>query len=112
MTRFAYLKDPLFVFCVIAYFANRCILKAQLPCTFFRCYLNDVICLPFWIPIMLWIMRWLRLRRDDAPPRASELLIPLVIWSWVFEIWLPGVPSFKGLATPDSKDILDRKSVV
>jgi hypothetical protein len=51
-------------------------------------------------------MRRLGLRRDDEPPTAGELLVPLMIWSWVFEVYLPSVPFFKGLATADYLDIL------
>jgi hypothetical protein len=104
--RFRYLKDPLFLFCVALYFVNRWGLKPYLPNEFSRSYLNDVICLPFWIPIMLFIMRRIGLRRNDAPPTAGELLIPLLIWSWLFEIYLPAVPFFKRLATADYLDIL------
>jgi hypothetical protein len=104
--RFRYLKDPLFLFCFFLYFINRWILKPYLPNEFSRGYLNDVICIPFWVPIMLYLMRKVRLRKDDAPPRASEILIPLILWSWVFEDYLPFVPFFKHLATSDYMDIL------
>jgi hypothetical protein len=104
--RFRYLKDPLFLFCVSLYFVNRWVLKPYLPNEFSRSYLNDVICLPFWIPIMLFIMRRIGLRTGDAPPTAGELLIPLLMWSWVFEIYLPTVPFFEHLATADYLDIL------
>lgn len=104
--RFRYLADPLFLFCVTLYFVNRWFLKPYFPNDFSRDSLNDVICIPFWIPIMLFIMRKLHLRRDDAPPRGSEIIIPLIFWSWFFELYLPFVPFFKHLATSDSTDIL------
>jgi hypothetical protein len=103
--RFRYLKDPLFLCCVVLYFANRWVVKPYLPNEFSRSYLNDVICLPFWVPIMLFLMRRIGLRKDEGPPTAAELLIPLLIWSWTFEIYLPSVPCFKGLATSDYLDI-------
>ena len=103
--RFRYLKDPLFLFCFFLYFINRWILKPYFPNDFSRDSLNDVICIPFWVPIMLFLMRKVRLRKDDAPPRASEILIPLILWSWVFEDYLPFVPFFKRLATSDYMDI-------
>jgi hypothetical protein len=59
---------------------------------------------------MLFIMRRIGLRTGDAPPTAGELLIPLLIWSWVFEIYLPSVPFFKRLATADYLDILSYTS--
>jgi hypothetical protein len=104
--RFRYLKDPLFLFCVSLYFVNRWVLKPYCANELSRSYLNDVICLPLWIPIMAFILRRIRLRTHDAPPTAGELLIPLLIWSWAFEIYLPSVPFFKGLATPDYLDLM------
>jgi hypothetical protein len=103
--RFRYLKDPLFVFCFGLYFLNRWILKRYFPNDFCRDSLNDVICIPFWIPIMLFLIRKARFRRTDAPPSGSEILIPLILWSWVFEAWLPFVPFFKHLATSDYHDV-------
>jgi membrane protein CcdC involved in cytochrome C biogenesis len=104
--RFRYLNDPLFVFCVILYFVNRLVLKRWFSNEFSRDYLNDVICIPFWIPIMLFMMRKVRLRATDQPPSGSEILIPLILWSWVFEAYLPFVPFFRRLATSDYRDIL------
>jgi len=82
------------------------LLKPYFPNRFSYASLNDVICIAFWVPIMLFIMRKLRLRKDDAPPRGSEILIPLIVWSWFFEVVLPFVPFFKHLATSDYHDIL------
>jgi hypothetical protein len=104
--RFRYLKDPLFLFCLALYFINRWILKRYFPNEFCQDFLNDFICIPFWVPIMLYLMRKARLRRTDDPPRGSEIIIPLIIWSWIFEAWLPSLPFFKHLATSDFHDIL------
>lgn len=104
--RFRYLKDPLFLFCVTLYFFNRWILKRYFPNHFSQGYLNDVICIPFWVPIMLFIMRKSRLRRDDRAPTGIEILIPLILWSIVFELYLPTVPFFTHLAISDFRDIV------
>src|SRR5262245_508018 len=104
--RFSYLKDPLFLFSVSAYFANRWILKPYAPNSFSLNYLNDLICIPFWVPIMLFTMRKLRLRSEDDPPRASEVLVPLFMWSWIFEVLLPRMSFFKRFDTADHVDIL------
>jgi len=104
--RFRYLRDPLFLICLLLYFANRWIVKPFFPNEFSYCYLNDTIYLPFWVPIMLLIMRKTGLRTDDAPPRGWELLIPLIVWSWVFEVYLPSTHFFKRWATADYLDIL------
>jgi hypothetical protein len=69
-------------------------------------YLNDLICIPFWVPIMLWMTRKLGLRRHDGPPEASEIVVPLIIWAMVFECVLPRLAHWKGLAVADPIDIL------
>jgi hypothetical protein len=104
--RYTYLKDPSFLTCVMVYFLNRWILKPYFPNAFSSSYLNDLICIPFWVPIMLFLMRRMHLRKTDLPPQANEILIPLILWSVVFEIVLPAVPFFKGLATADPMDVL------
>jgi hypothetical protein len=104
--RFRYLRDPLFVFCVALYFLNRWVLKPHLTSVFLHAYLNDLICIPFWVPIMLFVMKRLRLRKSDELPTAFEILIPLILWSWVFEAYLPFTPMFKHLATSDYRDVL------
>lgn len=104
--RFRYLRDPLFLCCVALYFANRLVFEPLLPGRFWCSYVNDLICIPFWVPIMLWLMRRLRLRADDAPPRAHEIIVPLLMWSAVFELWLPRTRAFARLATGDPYDIL------
>jgi hypothetical protein len=103
---FKYLRDPLFVFCVVLYFINRWWLKPLFPGGFFSYYLNDLICIPFWVPIMVWGMHKLGLRDNDSPPQWDEILIPLLMWSALFEIWLPQTRIFMHLAHSDPIDIL------
>ncbi len=86
---FAYLKDPLFLACFGAYWINRALESCDLGTPFFSCYLNDIVCVPFWVPIMLWVNRKLRLRHDDGPPASVEILIPLLIWCAAFEVVIP-----------------------
>ena len=54
---------------------------------------------------MLFLMKKLRWRTTDVSPTGSEVIIPLLMWSWVFEAFLPFVPFFKRLATSDYMDI-------
>lgn len=103
---FRYLLDPLFLSCVLLYFVNRLILKSIWQTGFVHEHLNDLICIPFWVPIMLWVERHLRLRRDDSPPDVIEVIIPLLIWSWVFEIILPRTEMFSHYCTADTWDIV------
>ena len=103
---FLYLKDPLFLTCLVLYFANRWLLKPLFPSGFVHAYLNDLICIPFWVPIMLWMMRKAGLRTDDAPPQWYEILLPLLVWSAVFELLIPQLGPFRRLAVSDPGDIL------
>jgi hypothetical protein len=103
--RFAYLKDPLFLLCLAAYAANRWIAKPYFPNRFSFDYLNDIICVPFWVPIMLLLMRKVRLRSVDGPPEIWEILVPLIVWSWIFELFLPRTQFFKRFETADYVDI-------
>ena len=103
--RFRYLRDPLFLLCVATYFVNRLMFKSLWKDGFAHEHLNDLICIPFWVPIMLFAQRRLGLR-DDAPPRAGELVIPLVLWSWVFEILLPAIDGLGDRFVADHLDIV------
>ncbi|NIM06309.1 MAG: hypothetical protein GTO55_07980 [Armatimonadetes bacterium] len=104
--KFPYLRDPLFIGCLILYFVNRWLIKPLVAGGFFHDYLNDLICIPFWVPIMVFALRRLGLRSDDGPPRADEILIPLLMWSAIFELFLPRTRYFEGLAISDYVDVL------
>jgi hypothetical protein len=103
---FLYLRDPLFVLCLVTYFVNRLAFKVIWKEGFVHEHLNDLICIPFWVPIMLFAQRRLGLRAGDASPRPGELVIPLIVWSWVFEILLPQAGSLGAWCTADHLDIL------
>ena len=51
-------------------------------------------------------MRRIGLRWEDGPPRSYEILVPLLLWSAVFELWLPCMSLFRGRAFADPLDIL------
>jgi hypothetical protein len=106
MPRFQYLRDPLFLACLTVYFVNRWILKSLWNGGFLHNHLNDLICIPFWVPIMLWGQRRLGLRESDGPPLSSEILIPLFIWSWFFEFVLPRTGLVGRRAVADHLDVL------
>jgi hypothetical protein len=104
--RFLYLRDPLFLVCLATYFVNRLVLKRIWDAGFVHEHLNDLICIPFWVPIMLYAQRRVGLRRDDDSPRPSEIVIPLILWSWLFEIILPETQWFGGLCVSDYLDMM------
>lgn len=103
---FGYLRDPLFLACFGGYWIHRLAASNGLSTPLLTSYLNDVICIPFWIPLMLWAQRMLRLRAHDDPPRGYEVVIPLVIWAVVFEVILPLTSVWKGRTFPDPVDVL------
>lgn len=103
---FGYLRDPLFLACLLVYGANRMLEDWGMSPPVFRSYLNDVICIPFWLPLMLWAEHKLGLRPHDDPPYAYEIVIPLVFLAAVFEVILPSLPAWRGLTVPDPNDVL------
>lgn len=103
---FAYLRDPLFLTVFVSYVLHSAAKRLDLSPWWLRYYFNDVICIPFFVPLMLWTTRRLGLRRHDGAPTALEVLIPLLIWSAVFEVWLPMLKIWQGRAFADPYDVL------
>ncbi|MBI9017038.1 MAG: hypothetical protein JEZ07_07250 [Phycisphaerae bacterium] len=85
------MADRLFICCVVLYFINRLVLK---PITvgkidFFHSYFNDLICIPFLLPVVLYLAKILKLRTHDEPPDIYELVFHVLLWSVVFEFYGP-----------------------
>ncbi len=106
MMPFGYLRDPLFVACFVLYWLNRLVIKRVPHPDFFHNHFNDLICIPFLVPILLYAAKTLRLRRYDGPPRAHEVILPLVIWSVLFEIVFPQHAYWSQWVTGDPNDVL------
>ena len=104
--RFAYLKDPLFLVCFFACWVHRWLASYGMSTPLLRSHLNDVICIPFFVPIMLWGERLLGLRRHDGPPTAVEVVLPLIIISAAFEVIIPSHPEWHIATVADPKDVL------
>jgi hypothetical protein len=104
--RFAFLRDPLFLVSVGLYFVNRFAIKPFIHGGFFHAHLNDLICIPFWVPIMVYLQRRIGLRSFEAPPQVHEIIIPLIIWSWTFEFLLPQTACFGGWCAADYRDVI------
>jgi hypothetical protein len=79
---------------LLLYLANRWYIKPSAlgHIGFFHSYFNDVLCIPLFLPPVLWIHRKLGLRMHDAPPTAFEVLFHLVVWSICFEAVAPRLP--------------------
>lgn len=103
---FRYLRDPLFLFCASAYAVNRFVLKEVWQYGIVHDHFNDLICIPFLVPIMLYVQRRLKMRQHDAAPLWYEVLTPLIVWALIFEVLLPVHPGFHGIAVADHVDVL------
>ena len=104
--KFGYLVDPLYLACVVLYVVNRLWLKPYCDFWFFHWYLNDLICIPFVLPPMLFALRLLRLRRTDGPPDYWEIVVPLLMISFAFEVYFPNTERFRGVTVADPFDIV------
>src|SRR4051812_42789120 len=105
-TPFRYALDPVSILAGILYLVGRFGLRPHhLGGAFVRDYLNDVLCLPLFLPLILYIQRRLRLRMHDELPRLWEVLQSWVVFSIVFELILPRcAPYFR--STSDSLDVV------
>ena len=101
-----FLRDRLFIVCVALYVVNRWLIKPMASIEFFHSHLNDLLCFPIWIPVLVSLLSLMRLRPSKEPPCSYEILIPLVIWSWMFEGWAPATSLFAGATVADPKDII------
>lgn len=92
MTRFRYLRDPLFLLSVTAYALNRWLLKPFLPSPFLHGHFADLLVIPAALPGTLWAQRLTGLRLHDLAPSWSEIIFHLAIWTFICEyvgpIWL------------------------
>ncbi len=103
MSRFGYLRDPLFLVCAGAYALNRWWLKGLSTSPFVRGHLNDLLLIPAALPVMLWVHRRLQLRHHDDPPSQSEIALHLLVWSEFCE-WIG--PKWLHQGTPDPWDVV------
>jgi hypothetical protein len=104
--RFRYLRDPLFLAAFCLYGFNRFVIK---PCTeirFFHESFNDLICIPLFVPIVVLVARKCGLRNHDRPPETTEIVLPLIVWSIMFELLFPKDPFWSRWVTGDPYDVL------
>jgi hypothetical protein len=99
--RFHYLADPVCLSAAVAYCANRWLLKPG-GCAGALChsYLNDLLCLPLFLPLILCIQAKLGIRRHDGPPAFLEVLHNWIVFSVLYELVLPRMPGFYTVADP------------
>jgi hypothetical protein len=105
--RFRYFTDPVCVACLLIYPVNRWILKPHhIGGWFTHGYLNDVICLPLFLPMILYGQRLFGIRRHDGYPRWWEVLQHWAIFSVVFQVVIPRLPRGIYSSAGDPWDVL------
>ena len=105
--RFRYLRHPLFLSATGLYVVNRWWCRDHFELgTFLHSHLNDVLCIPIWVPVIVTLLRVLGLRDHNGAPDAGEILVPLLVWSLTFEVLLPEASSFRGVTFADPLDVV------
>lgn len=85
MSRFGYLRDPMFLGAVGGYVLNRWLLKPLLSSPFMHGHFNDLLLIPAALPVVLWVQRLIGLRKHDLAPSWSEMILHLAVWSLICE---------------------------
>jgi hypothetical protein len=97
--------DPICLLAIALFVVNRWWLKpAGVAPTFTHGYVNDLLCLPIFVPLSLLMQRWVRLRRHDRPPLAWEIVQHWIVFSVTFELIVPRLPGFR--STADAWDVV------
>lgn len=92
-SKFHFFGDPICLASMIIYAVNRWYLKPHhIGGAFTQGYVNDLLCLPLFLPLILGVQSLIRLRKHDAPPRMWEVVQHALIFSILFEVVLPGYP--------------------
>ncbi len=89
MTHSRYGANWLCLLSWVTYAANRFVLVPAHWPSFFHEHLDDLLLVPALLPPVLWVQGWLGLRADDRPPRASEVVLHTVVWSFIAEVVAP-----------------------
>ncbi|RYX85640.1 hypothetical protein EON83_04690 [bacterium] len=105
MKPYSPIRDALWLFSVALFALNKIWIKPNFSGAFWHSSLNDVLCLPVWMPIMVWLFARLRLR-DASPPRPLEIVVCWLFWSFVFEVVMPNTTTFGGFSAGDPMDVL------
>jgi len=85
MSRFGYLRDPLFLVAACGYGLNRWMLKPLFPSPFLHGHFNDLLLIPAALPVVLWAQRVTGLRQHDGDPTWAEMVLHLMAWSVICE---------------------------
>ncbi len=98
-------RDALWLASVALVVLNKVWIKPNFSGVLWHSFLNDLLCLPVWMPFCVWAFARLKLR-DSSPPRALEIAVCLLFWSIVFEVVLPRTTIFGRFGPGDPLDVL------
>jgi hypothetical protein len=98
---FRYIDDPICVGSMVIYVLNRLVLKPHhIGGWLVHDYLNDLLCLPIFLPIILRLQSALGIRRHHLPPAFFELIHNWAIFSVLYYFVFPRWPAFSSVADP------------
>ena len=98
---FAYVDDPICIASMAIYLINRLLLKPHhVGGRLVHDYLNDLLCLPIFLPIILRLQAALGIRRGNRHPTLAELLHNWVVFSVLYEFVFPKLSAFSTTADP------------
>ena len=102
---FLYHRDKLFLLALLIYLVNTILLKPLVDeeATLIHWYLNDLLLIPCALPPVLLVYRSLGIRKNDLPPRPSEIVKLVLVWGIILE--LVG-PNLLGQGHGDPLDVL------
>jgi hypothetical protein len=90
---FRYLADPVCIVSLCLYALNRFVLKPHhIGGWFTHGYLNDVLCLPLFVPMILYIQYVIGLRKSCDYPRVWEIFQNFAAFTIVFQAIIHGFP--------------------
>ncbi|MDB5331039.1 MAG: hypothetical protein JWP03_2190 [Phycisphaerales bacterium] len=103
---FRYLADPVCVASLVLYTINRYFLKPHhIGGWFTHGYFNDVLCLPLFVPMVLYTQHLIGLRKHFGFPRSWEIFQNWAVFAVVFQVVIPRFPK-TFIAAGDPFDIL------
>lgn len=85
MSRFGYLRDPLFLMALAGYALNRWLFESLWPSPFLQGQFNDLLLIPAALPVVLWAQHMIGLRNHNRAPSWREMLLHLAVWSVICE---------------------------
>jgi hypothetical protein len=104
--QFLYLADPSCIISLVLYTLNRYVLKPHhIGGWFTHGYFNDVLCLPLFVPMILYAQHLIGIRRHARFPQPWEILQNWAAFTIVFQVVIPKYPK-TFVSAGDPYDIL------